>query len=229
MSWHATALYYRHLNELSEARHGPRGNAESVLVTLSFAPLFEAVVAGDEAAAIRRIADVARQVEAGGAGCVLLTAFTAHFAAEAVSQTVSIPLLHAGDALAAESRARGYGRVGLLGTGFTLRAGHVAARVEDAGVEVVLPPDDLAEEIDTIILGELTEGIVSESAGEALDRAVASLAERGADAVALACTELPLLSPRPTPVPLIDGVKAHVLYALDRMAQDGAGHAGGRS
>jgi len=43
MSWHASAYYYRLLNEVAEERYGSQHNARSVMETLCFAPLLNAV------------------------------------------------------------------------------------------------------------------------------------------------------------------------------------------
>lgn len=220
MSWHSTALYYRLLNEMSEERYGRRMNAESIVVSIPFSPLMAAMEEGDGAWVSGRIAAAAGQAEKAGAACVMLTAFTAHFAADTVRRTIMVPLFDAGDALAEICLERGYARVGLLGTAFTLADGHVAARLDARGIEALLPRDDLAARVDTVIREDLTEGAVTARAGEALDEAVAELAERGAQAVALACTELPLLLPRFAPVPLINGVEAHVAHVLNALEKD---------
>jgi len=215
MSWHSSALYYARLNAAAEARFGPHANLESVLVTVRFRDLLDRAGRGDWAAVEAAIVGAARHAERAGAEAILLTAFTAHFAAGAVAAAIDGPLLHAGDALAVECRSRGVRRVGLLGTAATLEAGVIAARLAANGIEALLPAAETAAAIDRVIREELTLGHASDAAGAALDRAVAALAGQGAEAVALACTELPLLLPRPSPLPLIDGVDAHVALALD--------------
>lgn len=215
MSWHSSALYYERLNAGSEARFGVHANVESVLVTVRFRDLLDHADRDDWNAVAAAIAEAAQRAERAGAGLVLLTAFTAHFAAEAVAAGLGVPLLHAGDALAAEARRRGFARIGLIGTAATLRSGAIAGCLAASGIEAVSPDDAVAGELDRVIREDLTVGAVSERAGLAFDRAVADVAGRGAEAVALACTELPLLLPRPSILPLIDGVDAHVALALD--------------
>lgn len=217
MSWHASAYYYRLLNEHAEERNGSQHNAASLMETLSFAPLLDAVVRGDERFVTERIVEAACRVQDAGAGCILITAFTAHFAAVAVQEAISIPLIHAGDALAADCVRNGYHSIGLLGTRFTLNAGHIAARIEEAGVDVKLPKPEPAAQVDQMIQRELTAGVLTAREGKVLEDAIQMLADDGADAVALACTELPLLLPRQATVPLIDGVETHVLHALDAL------------
>jgi len=219
MSWHSSALYYRRLNEVSEARHGNHMNAASVMVTLPFAPLVAAMGQGDLDTIARSVSEAAIQLENSGAVCVLLTAFTAHFCADRVKDAVAIPLLHAGDGLALACKHQGFERVGLLGTAFTLRTQHVERRMHAQGLEVVQPSLETAKRIDHCIGAELTLGAVSVQAKALFDAAVQELAENGAQVAALACTELPLFLPRRTPIPIIDGVAAHVAYALDEMTK----------
>lgn len=215
MSWHSSALYYARLNRAAEARFGPHANVESVLVTLRFSDLLAAADRGDWEAVSQIVVAAAARAERAGAGLVLLTAFTAHFAADDAQAALGVPLLHAGDALAAACRRDGHARVGLLGTAATLGAGEIARRLEAGGVEVVLPGEKETSALDRVIRTDLTRGEVSAEAGEAFDRAVAALEQEGAEAVALACTELPLLLPREASLPMIDGVDAHVRSALD--------------
>lgn len=215
MSWHSTVHYYRTLNLLSEARNGVHMNADCLIASLSFGPLLARVEAEGTDAASTVIAEAALGLERAGAGSVILAAFTAHFAAERLRAVLSVPFVDAGEALARTCRARGFRRVGLLGTARMTGAGHIAASLRRGGIEVLAPPAAEAGALDRAIAEDLTLRGATPEAGAALDRAVAALARAGADAAALACTELPLLLPRPNaPIPLIDGVESHLDLAL---------------
>lgn len=217
MSWHSTALYYRLLNQMWEQRHGPQVNAQSVVVTLSFAELLQAMQQGKRDWVANRIATAAGQLERAGADCVLLTAFTAHFAADSVRAQTTLSFFDAGTALASHCLQSGFERVGLLGTRLTLNEGHIQRQIESRGVEVLQPTPDSTERLDQIIEDDLTHGNLSHRAGATLDQCVAQLADKGAQAVLLACTELPLLLPRQAPVPLMSGVEVHLSYTLDEL------------
>jgi aspartate racemase len=47
--------------------------------------------------------------------------------------------------------------------------------------------------VDRIIFSELVDGVFSDTSRQTYNRVIARLADRGCDAVALACTEIPLL------------------------------------
>jgi len=212
MSWHSSTLYYRRLNTLAEQRWGAGVTPRSVLVTLPFAQLQEWGRNGEWERVTDSIVGAARDCVAAGAGIVLLTAFTAHVAAPAVAEAIDVPLLHAGDALAAAVPG---GPVGLLGTAAMLEAGHVSDRLTASGHGVLIPGAGARAALDDAIQHDLAQGRITDAAQAALDVAAADLTAQGAGCLALACTELPLLAPSRLPLPVIDGVDAHVLAALD--------------
>jgi aspartate racemase len=215
MSWHATALYYRRLNAASEARWGQGRTVPSVVVTVRFADLLATADRDDWTAVADAIADASHACVAGGADVVPPAAFTVHLADRAVARA-GIPLLHTGDALAARASADGVVRVGLIGTRPMLRGGRIADRLEARGL-VVLRPEAAQAALDTAVGRDLAAGRPTEAACRALDAAIAEVAELGAEAAVLACTELPLLLPRAAVLPLVDGVDVHVAAALDHV------------
>lgn len=212
MSWHSSALYYHRLNAAAEGRWGTGQTPESVFVTIPFAPLQEAGRRGDWDAVTARIVAAAEACVRAGAAAVLLTAFTAHVAAAAVESAIDVPLLHAGDALASHA---GKSPVGLLGTAATLSSGVIAERMKARGIAVHLPNETDAAALDRAIQTDLVAGKPTPAAQATLDAAAQSLAEMGAQTLALACTELPLLETRHLSLPVVDGVDAHVAAALD--------------
>jgi aspartate racemase len=83
------------------------------------------------------------------------------------------------------------------------------------GIETVVPDAEDAKEVDRIIFAELVDGIFSDASREFYNRVIARLAERGCDAVALACTEIPLLvRPEESALPTLDSTRLLALAAL---------------
>jgi len=221
MSWESTALYYRLLNEGMQARLGGHNNARSVLVTVNFEEVLALGMAGRWDAVGARLGEAAQALARAGADVVLLTANTAHVVADHVREAVDLPLLHIGDVTGAAVRARGFRRVGLMGTRPTLEGGFYVDRLAAVhGVEARLPDEADRERLNRIILDELSLGSVRDDSRRwCLDR-VARFATEDCEAVVLACTELPLLlGEADTTVPLFDTTRLHVdaaiAYALD--------------
>ncbi len=68
------------------------------------------------------------------------------------------------------------------------------------------PPD--FESVDRIIFAELVDGVFRDESRQAYNRVIARLAARGCDAVALACTEIPLLvRAEESPLPTLDSTR----------------------
>ncbi len=224
MSWQSSALYYRRLNALAEDRWGPHGNPSSVLVTLCFDDLLTAAHNGDWETVDHLIVDAGRRLKEAGAALVMLTAFTAHRAADAVVEATGLPVVHAGDALAKRLAHDQIERVGLLGTAAMLGQGLIAERIRASDIAVVEPDPELAQAVDQLILSELTLGRVTDTGISTFERAANNTVTNGAGAIALACTELPLLAGKHSlSVPVIDGVDCHVEAALDQaMTQQAA-------
>ena len=120
MSWESSAIYYWMVNEVVKERLGGQHSADTLMYSVDFAPIrrLQHESRWEETAA--SLAWAARKVEQGGAGFVVLRINTLHRMADAITEAVSIPLLHIIDAAAEEIKARGIKRVGLLATRFTM-------------------------------------------------------------------------------------------------------------
>ncbi|SFO75287.1 aspartate racemase [Geodermatophilus dictyosporus] len=214
MSWESTALYYRVANELVRDRLGGLASASLLVRSLDFRSVRACQVEDrwDDAAAL--LAAEARALERAGAGLVLLCTNYMHRVAPAVEAALSVPFLHIADAVAAAAPGP---VVGLLGTAGTVRAPFYRDRLAARGLTVLVPPADDVDRVDAAIFGELCRGVLSDATRADLRGVVARLADRGAQAVALSCTELELLlGPDDSPVPLLPSARLHATAAVDR-------------
>jgi aspartate racemase len=202
MSWVASGIYYRLINEAVQQELGGHANAPSVMVTVDFARLEALQRAGDWEAASAVVADAAVGLERAGAECVVICANTMHVAAAAVRAAVpDLPLLHIGDATAAAMKAAGEDRAVLLGTRYTMELPFLRDHLrEQHGIETDVPGPDERAELQRIIYEELTRDRV-EPAAQAFVRGL------GGPAI-LGCTELTLLG-----VPGFDTTRLHAQAA----------------
>ncbi len=82
---------------------------------------------------------------------------------------------------------------------------------------MLTPDPDDRRVVHDVIYRELVAGVVREESREAYRAIMASLAERGAEAIVLGCTEIMLLvSDADSPVPLFDTTRLHALAAVGR-------------
>jgi aspartate racemase len=222
LSWEATALYYRLLNEATARVLGEHHNARSVIVSVDFAEALALANQGDWDGLAVLLIDAARRIRDAGADMVLLSANTAHIVADQVAAVIDVPLLHIADVAGAAAQARGFHSVGLIGTKFTLESPIFADRLrERSGLTVIAPDATGRNDLQRIIVDELTVGRVEPQSRRQCAAIMRQLQDQGAEAIIVACTELPLLiQPDDSSLPLLDTTALHVEAAL-RLALQG--------
>ena len=217
MSWESSAEYYRLINAEVRDRLGPLRSAQLLMHSVDFGPIERAQHAGrwDETALI--LEDAARRLRAGGADCVVLCTNTMHKLADRIEAAAGLPFLHIADPVGAAAKARGFMRVGLLGTAFTMEQDFMKGRLAQAhGLEVLVPGDEDRAAVHRIIYEELCTGVVRDASRAIYQRVIASLAARGAQAVILGCTEITLLvKPADSSLPTLDTTVLHAQAAVD--------------
>ena len=189
------ALCYQTICREALAVVGKNDHPRITLDSIAMARWMPAFDAGDYAGVARVMLDSARLLADAGADFAICPDNSAHLAWDHLQAETPIPWLHIARVLGEEARSRGFRRVGLLGTRFTMGGGAPVYRpVLDAlGIETVVPDDADAKEVDRIIFAELVDGVFTDASRDLYGDVIARLANRGCDAVALACTEIPLL------------------------------------
>ncbi len=216
MSWESTQTYYRLLNEGVKTRLGGLHSAKIVLYSVDFADIEALQHKGDWGATARILSDAALSVQKAGADFLMIGTNTMHKVAPEIEQAIGIPLLHIADATAKVLARDGISRVGLLGTRFTMEQAFYRERLENAGIDVVIPDEPQRHLIHRVIYEELCLGQIVADSRRAYLEVVDSLAERGAEAVILGCTEIGLLIRQvDTPVPLYDTTGIHAAQAVE--------------
>jgi aspartate racemase len=222
MSWESSAAYYRILNQTVRARLGGTHSARSLMLSVDFAAVERLQHDGDWDALATMMADAAAALEKGGAELVMLCTNTMHKVADAIEAAVTVPFLHIADPTGAAIRAAGYGRVGLLGTAFTMEQDFYHARLAKRfGLEVLIPPDDDRQTVHAVIYRELVCGEIKEESRAAFRAVIARLIGAGAEAIILGCTEIMLLvGAADSAVPLFDTTTLHARAAIDAALAD---------
>ena len=128
-SWTSTIEYYRILNQDVAQRLGGLHCAQVVIYNVEFADLEGAMHSGrwDDAAQILQHA--AGSLHRAGADAIVMCSNLIHRMADKVQASVPAPLLHLGDALATEVKARGYKKVALLGAWHTMNEDFYRGRI----------------------------------------------------------------------------------------------------
>ena len=222
MSWESTTSYYKAINEGVKAQLGGLHSAKICLYSVDFHQIEQLQHQGrwDDTAEI--LSQAAQSVQAGGADFVLICTNTMHKVASVIEQAISIPILHIADATAMQLVNDGVTKVGLLGTRFTMEQDFYKQRLtEQFGIVVVIPDEPQRNLVHDVIYNELCQGIVSDKSRQEYLQIIASLAEQGAQAVILGCTEIALLvEQNHTTVPLYDTTQIHAEAAVRHALQE---------
>lgn len=217
MSWESTAEYYRLLNEIAAKRLGGLHSADLLVRSVDFAEIEELQVSGEWEQAGERLAAEAATLSGAGAEVIVLATNTMHKVAGALEETYGDRFLHLGDTTAAAVVAAGVGRIGLLGTGFTMSQPFYADRLRGHGLEVTVPGAEDQQTVHRIIYEELCLGTFLDSSRQAYLEVIDRLVADGCQGIVLGCTEIELLLPMETyaGVPLFPTTRLHCEAAIE--------------
>lgn len=220
MSWESTAHYYAILNREVTRRLGGLHSAEVLMHSVDFAPIEELQRADRWDEAGERLATIALSLEAQGCGVLGLATNTMHICYPRIMRDLGVPMVHIAAPTADALLADGIGKVGLLGTRFTLEKPFYIDGLKARGLEVLVPDVGITS-LNGIIYEELVLGIVREESRRIYVEAIQRLAARGAEAVILGCTEIcMLIDDSVSPLPTYDTTDLHA-KALAAAALEG--------
>jgi aspartate racemase len=135
-----------------------------------------------------------RLLERAGATLIAIPCNTAHLWYEQMAARTRVPLLHIVEAVCDDLERLGVrGPVGLMGTPATLKLGLYQEPLRERGFDVLVPDEaGLAQCVEAIAA---VKGNRPDAAFAPAAACIRGLAARGAEAVVLGCTELPLAVP----------------------------------
>lgn len=208
----ATVHFMRRLVELTDARRD-QDHVDLLVWQHGSVPDRTAAVLGAGPSPEPVLVADAVALERAGARFIAIPCNTAVVWVESMRAAVGVEVLDTVDETvdAARAAVAGLRRLGVLATDGTLAAGTYARAAERAGVELVVPGTDVQREVMSVIYDGVKAG--NPVPRERFDVLVDHLVGRGADAVALGCTELSVLHGD------LGVDEAHVVDSLDALAR----------
>jgi len=215
MSWESTQTYYRLMNQKVREHLGGLHSAKVILYSVDFAEIEPLQHAGDWAGTADILTEAAQALETAGADFIVLATNTMHKVAPEIELAVNIPLPHIADATAAALQADTITTVGLLGTKFAMEQDFYRDRREPHGICVVVPELRERNRIHEVIFKELCLSKTEPQSKADYLNIINKLAEYGADAIILGCTEIGLLiGQADTKIKLYDTTEIHADQAV---------------
>ena len=214
MSWESTVTYYQIINETVMKELGGLHSAKILMYSVDFEEIERYQSSGewDKSAAV--LSDAAQRLEQAGADFIVLCTNTMHKVVPGIQSSIKIPLLHIAEVTAQKLKEYGIQKVGLLGTKYTMTQDFYKKKLEEAGIEVLIPDASAIDTINRIIFDELCVGKIRDSSKRVFLRSIGWLRNRGAKGVILGCTEIGLLiHPEDVDMPIFDTALIHAKAA----------------
>jgi aspartate racemase len=208
------ALCYRTV--CAELRH-----PEVTMHGASFAAYVERLERGDWRGVGALILASATALARAGADFLICPDNTIHEALSRIEEQLPLPWLHIAAVVADEAAERGFRRVGIMGTKWLVDGEVYPEKLRARGIECDRPTAQERDRINSIIMDELVyEAFKPESVAYLL-RTIENMKGAGCDAVALACTELPLvIDDANSLLPTLDSTRLLARAAVNRAKLD---------
>ncbi|MFE0839685.1 aspartate/glutamate racemase family protein [Achromobacter insolitus] len=211
------ALCYRTLCAEGAQHLGPHTHPEISLHTHSLADYVACLDRADLAGVAALMLSSAGKLARADADFLICPDNTIHQALEHVLPQSPLPWLHIAEEVAAEAEARGYRRIGILGTRWLVDSNVYPDKLGNRGLQWLRPSESDRDTLARIIMDELVYGIFKPESVALLQAVIERLRDAGCDAVVLGCTELPLvLNDGNSALPTLDSTRILARAALKR-------------
>jgi len=195
---------------------GAHSHPDVTLDCIAMGHSMEAWEQGEYASIRAILAQSATRLALAGADFFICPDNTAHIALEEPGENLALPGLHIANVVAQRAALDGYRRVGVLGTKYIMDAALYPEVLAARGIRAFVPGAEERRVIDEIIFRELVNGIFSDTSRQQYIYIIEQLRARGCDAVALVCTEIPLLvTPDISPLPTLDSTRLLARVAFE--------------
>lgn len=214
MSWESTVTYYQIMNETVKQELGGLHSAKILLYSVDFSEIERCQAEGDWEKSGDILASAAESLEKAGADFLVIATNTMHKVVPQIQKRIHIPIVHVAEVTAEELKQNHITTVALLGTKYTMTQEFYKEKLENAGIQVLIPEASEIEVVNSIIFDELCLGSILETSKERYLQIIEGFKNRGAQGVILGCTEIGLLiRQEDTELPVFDTTKIHAVKA----------------
>ena len=211
------ALCYRTICSEASAALGGHRHPEVSMHTSSLHRYVGCLDAGDLEGVAALMLESAHKLARCGADFLVCPDNTIHQAFARMAPRSPLPWLHIAEVVAREAAARGFRRVGILGTHWLVASEVYPAQFAARGLAWLRPSDAERDEVGRLIMEELVAGLQRPQQVEYLQGVIRRMQAQGCDAVVLGCTELPLiLDDANSPLPTLDSTRLLARAAIRR-------------
>lgn len=210
-SWHATALYYRLINQAVNNHFGNNTNPPLSVYTLNQAAIHRFQENNQWYKIENLLVDAGKRLIKAGADGLAFCANTPHKCFDSVQAKLEVRLLHIADATAQTLQKQRIHKAAFIGTRFSMTEAFMQQRYGAHDIELICPTElATIHKLHQIITQSLSMGHTKPHEKEFVIDVVQSLISKGARAVVLGCTEFSLLvSAKDFSIPVMDTTALH--------------------
>lgn len=155
------------------------------------------------------LSETAQILEKAGCDFIVIACNTVQYLLEDIRKAVQIPILGIAEINTEYVKGKGYSKVGILSTQATIDKKVYEQDLEKTGIAIIKPSPKEQKIVTEVIMRQLA-GKTTKNDTEKLVRVVNDLKEAGAEAILIACTDLPpVISQDDVEIPLIDCTKVY--------------------
>jgi len=211
------ALCYRTICTEAPSLLGPHAHPTVTLHSQSFAAYVECLEREDWHGVATLMLASARVLEDAGVDFLICPDNTIHQALPLAEVGTKRRWVHIAEVVAVEAKARGFRKLGILGTRWLVVSDVYPEKLSAHGIAYLRPNDDERLEINRIIMDELVAGVFKPEGIAYHQRVIARMKQEGCDAVVLGCTEIPLIvNDANSPLPTLDSTRLLARAAIKR-------------
>src|SRR5258706_3615315 len=196
------ALCYRTICDEGPRLMGTHRHPEVSMHTHSLGEYMDFVSRDDWQGVADLMLSSAEKLSRTGADFLICPDNTIHRSFASAAERSPLPWLHIVEEVAAEAKRKGFQRVAITGTRYTMEGPVYPEVLGRSGIDHRVPPLSDRDEIDRIIFEELVNGVFRPESLTVFQAVIGRMKSEGCDAVVLGCTEIPLiLTPENSPLP----------------------------
>lgn len=188
----STDFIYEKIIEYSQKKYNAVNNADYPRLSIESVPVPDFISNKENIEKAKAmLIDAAKSLSNSGATRLCIGSNTVHILLDELEQQTDVPFISMIDLVAKKCSTLAFKKVGILGTPVLIESGIYAKALEKEGIEAILPSSDQLATVEHIIR-HVIAGSRDEEKKSAYIETLNSLYSKGADAVILGCTELPL-------------------------------------
>lgn len=188
----STDFIYEKIIQFSQSKYGAKDNADYLRLVIESVPVPDFISNKDNIEEAKKmLIAAAKSLSNAGATKLCIGSNTVHILLEELEKNTKVPFLSMIDLVADKCVKSGFKKVGVLGTPVLISSGLYTKALNKNGIEIINPTEKQLKTVENIIRGVIAGSENGKHKTEYIE-VLNDLFSKGAQAIILGCTELPL-------------------------------------